>query len=168
VAKPDSSDSRTPAPVSARPELEALVRSHGGWLLDFLRRRFGREAAEELAQETYVRLARSDVEIRNPKALLAVAALNAARDLARRRAVRPRLVADDAFAAAASAASQTELVLLKQVVLSLPHHVKVVFCLSRFAGMTYEEIAQHCGISVKTVEARMSKALRICAMRLRA
>lgn len=167
MAKPKSSEPRAGMPGSPHPDLEAIVRAHGGWLLDFLRRRFGREAAEELAQETYMRLARSGGEIRNPKSFLATAALNAARDLARRRAVRPRLVAESE-APATTAASQAEVVLLKQVVAALPHDLKVVFYLSRFSGMTYEEIAQHCGVSVKTVESRMSKALRICAMRLRA
>ena len=43
----------------------------------------------------------------------------------------------------------------------LPPKCKVVFSLSRFDDMSYAEIAQHLGISVKAVEKHMGKALRI-------
>ena len=159
---------RAPADTpAANAALDSAYRQHGGWLLDFLRRRFGRDAAEDLAQETYVRLARSHSDPRSPKALLAVTALNAARDQARRRAVRPRLVQADALPDPSAPSTQVENVLLKQVVMSLPRNLRAVFLLSRFGGMTNDEVAQHCGVSVKTVEARITRALKICALRLR-
>lgn len=165
--KPQPALNGPPAARSGRPELDHIFRAHGGWLLDFLRRRFGRQAAEELAQETYLRLAASSTTIRNPKAFLATTAMNAARDQARRGAARPQLAPEESHRLATEP-SQAELLLLKQVVSGLPHNLRAVFYLSRFAGLTYEEIAEHCGVSVKTVEARMSKALRICTARLRA
>ena len=44
---------------------------------------------------------------------------------------------------------------------SLPEKCKKVFELSRYEGFKYSEIAQKLNISVKTVEAQMSKALKI-------
>jgi RNA polymerase sigma-70 factor (ECF subfamily) len=44
----------------------------------------------------------------------------------------------------------------------MPPQVREVFLLSRSAGLTYEEIAHRCGISVKRVEARMTAALKMC------
>lgn len=146
-----------------RYEVEQVYREHGNWLMRFLRRRFGSHDAEELAQETFVRLVGAGVEIRNPRALLARIATNAARDRARRRAVRPVLVSSEAAPAPASEAGQPDALLLKQVVLALPPKLQEVFVLSRFGGLTYEEIAGRCGISVKTVEGRMTKALAICS-----
>lgn len=169
MGKTNAPDSRSDAPDAALSrDLDALYRAHGGWLIGFLRRRFGAEVAEDLAQEAYLRMARSDAQVKSPKAFLATTALNAARDQARRRAARPRLVpAGDDLTETGAASSQAELVLLKQVVLGLPRNLREVFLLSRFGGLTYAEIAQQCGVSVKTVEARMTKALRICAARLR-
>jgi RNA polymerase sigma factor (sigma-70 family) len=154
--------------VEAADSLDTVYRKHGGWLIAFLRRRFGRQDAEELAQETYVRAAGAGLQLRNPRAFLARVAINAARDQARRRAVRPILVADErALAAAGAAGGQAEALLLKQVILGLPPRIREVFLLSRFGGLTYEEIAHRCGLSVKTVEARMTKALAMCAARIR-
>jgi RNA polymerase sigma-70 factor (ECF subfamily) len=41
----------------------------------------------------------------------------------------------------------------------LPERTSTIFKMSRFQGMKYKEIAQRLSISVKTVEANMSKAL---------
>jgi RNA polymerase sigma factor (sigma-70 family) len=153
-----------PPRADAPLDVEAVYRTHGNWLIAFLRRRFGAQEAEELAQETYVRVIGANTEIRNPRAFLARVAVNAARDQARRSAVRPVLVSDVARAEAAPApADQAEALLLKQLILALPPRLREVFLLSRFAGLTYEEIAHRCGVSVKTVEARMTKALSMCA-----
>ena len=44
---------------------------------------------------------------------------------------------------------------------ALPPKCKLVFSLSRFENMSYQEIADHLEISIKTVENQISKALRI-------
>ncbi len=44
---------------------------------------------------------------------------------------------------------------------NLPKKLKEVFILNRFEGLKYSEISQVCGIAVKTVESRMSMALKI-------
>jgi RNA polymerase sigma-70 factor (ECF subfamily) len=44
---------------------------------------------------------------------------------------------------------------------ALPENLKEVFLLSRFEELKYKEIAEQLDVSVKTVEARMSKALVI-------
>ena len=154
-----------PGEAADTSDLDLAFREHAHWLIAFLRRRFGREQAEDLAQETFVRAAGARVELRNPRAFLAKVALNTARDAARRQAVRPILTAEEPKAA--TPAEQTESLLLKQVILSLPPREREVFLLSRFGGLTYAEIAHRYGISVKTVEARMTRALAMCTARMR-
>jgi RNA polymerase sigma-70 factor, ECF subfamily len=44
---------------------------------------------------------------------------------------------------------------------SLPEQCQKIFKLSRFEQMKYAEIATHLNLSVKTIEAQMSKALKI-------
>lgn len=54
--------------------------------------------------------------------------------------------------------------LLEQVVAAidqLPPRCSEIFKLSRFEGLKYQEIADHLGISLKTVEVQMGKALRV-------
>jgi RNA polymerase sigma factor (sigma-70 family) len=144
-------------------DAEAVYRSHGSWLLGWLRRRFAPQDAEDLAQETYVQLVRTRAEIQNPRAFLARLALDAAGMEARRRSARPILVSDEFIPPGVSEPSdQEQALLLKQAILALPPKLREVFLLSRFGGLTYEEIAHRCGVSVKTVEARMSKALAMC------
>lgn len=49
---------------------------------------------------------------------------------------------------------------IDQVIDGLPERCRLVFKLSRFEEMTYQQIADEMGISIKTVENQMSKALR--------
>lgn len=138
-------------------DVAALYQRHGNWLVAFLRRRFSPEEAEDLAQETYVQTVGTRTEIRNPRAFLARVALRTAREISERKANRmvywPEQAADFALAP-----EQEDSLVLKQAIQNLPSELQVVFVLSRFAGLTNIEIAQRCGISVKRVEARMTKA----------
>jgi RNA polymerase sigma-70 factor (ECF subfamily) len=48
----------------------------------------------------------------------------------------------------------------------LPERCRAIFQLSRFSGLKYREIADQLGISVKTVEAQMGKALKLLRAKL--
>lgn len=55
---------------------------------------------------------------------------------------------------------------IEQAVQSLPEKCREVFMLSRFSELSYKEIADQLGISVKTVENHMGKALSIMRSQL--
>ena len=55
---------------------------------------------------------------------------------------------------------------IEAAIKSLPEPVRLVFAMNRFDGVKYAEIARVLNISVKTVEARMSKALAILREKL--
>lgn len=48
---------------------------------------------------------------------------------------------------------------LEQAITRLPENQRIVFLMNRMDKMTYADIAEHLGLSVKAVEKRMSKAL---------
>ena len=50
--------------------------------------------------------------------------------------------------------------LIDESIDALPERCRVVFVLSRFEEMSYKEIAEELGISIKTVENQISKALK--------
>lgn len=56
---------------------------------------------------------------------------------------------------------------IEEVISKLPAEVIETFKLSRFEDLTYREIADKQGISIKTVEARISKGLRILRVDLK-
>ena len=57
--------------------------------------------------------------------------------------------------------------LIDQAIDSLPERCRIVFALSRFEELSYQEIADQLGISIKTVENQISKALKILRKRLK-
>ncbi|MXV50501.1 RNA polymerase sigma-70 factor [Pedobacter sp. HMF7647] len=55
---------------------------------------------------------------------------------------------------------------LQQALLALPQQCRTIFQLSRFDQLKYRQIAEELGISVKTVENQMGKALKILRVKL--
>ncbi len=56
---------------------------------------------------------------------------------------------------------------IEQAIEALPDDIRETFILSRFEELQYKKIAEKQSISIKTVEARMSKALRILRIELK-
>jgi RNA polymerase sigma-70 factor (ECF subfamily) len=50
---------------------------------------------------------------------------------------------------------------LQEVIASLPEGGREVFLMNRLEDLTYQEIADRLGLSVKAIEKRMSKVLQI-------
>jgi len=151
-------------------DVAALYRTYAHWVVAFLARRFGREIAEDLAQETFLRLSKQPVDWRSPKSLLARVALNVAQDHLRHEQAqrRPRLVGSHETPEGVTLPDQDQTIFHREVVAKLPRNLRDVYVLSRFGGMTYAEIAVHQGIGVKAVEKRMTQALKLCMARYRA
>jgi len=56
---------------------------------------------------------------------------------------------------------------IEQALAKLPEVRRTIFLLSRYHGLSYREIAEVMGISIKTVETQMGRALRFLAQQLR-
>ena len=146
--------------------LGELYRSHSDWLSVRLRH-LGVTGVEDVVQETYLRIApyQARGEVRHPKSLLLRIATNLVAEEGRRAQRQRRHAATTP--PSADAASQAETVLLKQLVLKLPQPERDIFMLSRFGGLTNEQIAGRLEVSVKTVERRISRALKQVDAQLR-
>lgn len=161
-------DTRKPLSVK-----ELIGRYHGS-LLSFLRQRLriGEDAAD-VAQEAYIRMLQYEGshEVQSPSSLLFRVAINIANDLNRSEHVRH---AADHFpvdgldidsglpSPEREVAATQDLELLYEAIEQLPTKCRQVFLLSRVHNMTYPQIAEHCGISVKMVEKHISRALLSC------
>jgi RNA polymerase sigma-70 factor, ECF subfamily len=55
---------------------------------------------------------------------------------------------------------------LRDAMNSLPEQCRTIFQMSRFDGLKYQDIASELGISVKTVENQMGKALKLLRVKL--
>jgi RNA polymerase sigma factor (sigma-70 family) len=161
------------AGISAMP-LEHLYERHADWLRGLLKRRLRLQNGDvdDLVQDTYLRAAKAPTStLSHPKAFLAQVALNLFRDGKRREAVRAghrnavRLAAPEATLASAMT-DQEAAFELRRLVIEMPQPCRDVFVLSRFRQMTNRDIAAHLGLSIKTVEWRISKALDYCMSRL--
>lgn len=155
---------RAALPVNGLNEPETVYRQHRPWLLRFLARRFGADVSEDLVQEAFARTLGAETTVRNPRAFLVKVALRAAREAARRY---PQTIEVQTLFPAHAAPEGDEAAQLEQVILRLPKPLREVFLLSRFGGLSNVEIAQRCGLSVKRVEARITKARQMCTAWMR-
>jgi len=157
--------------MKGQPSVAAFYGRYSDWLMARLARRYGATDAQDLSQETWLRFTPYEAanDIRHPKALLLRIASNLAADLYARRDRRGKLASGlaqlDGWGIEKPA--QADELLAKQIVLGLPQPLRDVFVLSRVGGLTNSQIAEQLGISQKTVEKRMTKALAHCAAQLR-
>lgn len=128
-----------------------------------------REAAEDIVQEVFVRLweIRERLQISTSiRSYLTRAVLNTAFNYIKKnkRVIDleeiPQHQADRQVNNTEHSISYNEIDnKLNQVIASLPAKCQMVFTLSRFEGMSNQEIADHMGIAKKTVENQLNKAL---------
>jgi RNA polymerase sigma-70 factor (ECF subfamily) len=128
------------------------------------------EAAEEIVQELFLKLWRQRESLQitdNLQAYLFRAARNASLNHLKHRRVelqwRAREQAGDPPAAPAADAALTEGELsraLAAAIDALPERCRLVFTMSRRQGLSYAEIAEALGISIKTVEVQIGRALK--------
>jgi RNA polymerase sigma factor (sigma-70 family) len=148
-------------------------------LLSFLARSVrDRDLAADLAQESCVRvlaLQQSGTLVADPRALLYRIARNLVVDRHRRNAVRGTPLssdedAPDVEAVAAPSACQPEVAAMSAervetllaAVDALPPRCREAFVLYKFDGLSYGEIGQRMGISVRTVEMHLKHAMDAC------
>jgi RNA polymerase sigma-70 factor (ECF subfamily) len=128
------------------------------------------DVAEEIVQEVLLELWRRRESLVVEDSLRAYLfrstrnrALNHLRHLAVERRGEPYARSEAAVSPRADArlsAAEIEAA-VRQAIANLPDRCREVFELSRLHGLKYSEIAQTLGISIKTVEAQMGKALRV-------
>ncbi len=154
--------------------IQEIIRQHHSALVAWLVPRIRvPEDAQDIAQETYVRMMKYEqsTEIQSPVALLHRIAINIAHDLDRQQRVRHYHQHDDVDELAiADESAPMERVLAGErsyrrvclAIESLTPRCRQVFMLSRANGLSYPQIASHCGISIKMVEKHISHALFVC------
>ncbi len=136
-----------------------------------------RNTVEDLAQEVFVRFweKREQIQINSSlTAYLRRMAINEALGYLRRskhlhdEEVTPQLADTNYDGSAEEQYLHTELEQsVRDAINMLPPKCRMVFQLSRFEEMTYQEIADQMDISIKTVENQMGKALRILREKLK-
>ncbi len=129
------------------------------------------ETAGDLVQETYIRVANypEATEIKNPRAFCFRIANNLALDHLRKRAYQEKFtdgeacyetIASPAQEPAVAVHALQQLERLEVLIEQLPPMRRQVFLLSRVECLSYKAIAQECGISERTVENHIYKALK--------
>jgi RNA polymerase sigma-70 factor (ECF subfamily) len=152
-----------------RAAFEAIFRAHYDGLVRFAARIVSSpELAEELVQDVLLKVwIRRDQLVASPdlKTYLFRATYNHALNHIRRRRLerlwRSTLPPEEPSVApsAGDDATETELA-IRRAVAALPDRCREVFVLSREHGMSYAEIAATLGISIKTVETQIGRALK--------
>lgn len=131
------------------------------------------ELAEDLAQDSFIKLweNRDRVEKSTLKAYLYKIAQNHTINYQKRRQLffkfQRRGVNDKDFDTPEKLAEMQEYEnKLQSVIAELPDGGREVFLMNRLEDLTYQEIADRLGLSVKAIEKRMSKVLQIFRDRL--
>ncbi|CAI0830715.1 RNA polymerase subunit sigma-24 [Serratia marcescens] len=154
--------------------LSRLYATHHAWLQGWLHRRLGCAFdADDVAQDTFMRLLRSDAAatLREPKDFLVTVAKRVMVDLFRRRTLERAYLEMLALIPEGYAPSpeqrQSLLDSLQQIdamLDGLGPKVKQAFLLSQLEGLGYADIAARLGVSVSSVKKYMAKATEHCLL----
>lgn len=133
------------------------------------------DEAEDIVQQVFITIweKRSSMEVHTSlRALLYKSVHNACLNKIKQQAVRTKYAADAQHnipkMAADDGIQQKELQKSIEMALStLPEQCGRIFRMSRFDQLKYQEIADQLGLSVKTVENQMGKALKIMKEQLK-
>lgn len=151
-----------------------LYNTHSSWLRGWLRKRLGCSSdAADLVQDTFVRVikTRRALEIREPRQYLSTVAKGLVIDLFRRRALEQSyLAALAALPVEAYPSQETQAIVLEtlmeidRMLDGLGDKVRQTFILSQLEGLSYPKIAERLGISLRTVNNHMAKAMEHCCL----
>jgi RNA polymerase sigma factor (sigma-70 family) len=166
---PDDGAAGQPPAEAGAADVATLYRAQGPRLLRFFRRRaVDSHEAQDLVQETFTRLLGSDPRrgVSRPEAYLTRIAQNLLRDRAKigaRRSADRHVVADESILAGTDQIHLLEtrdlLDRLELAMLELPKETREIFMAHRLEGLTYNEIAERAGLTVKQVEWALTCAL---------
>lgn len=157
------------------PSVETLYSHHHGWLQGWLRGKLGNAFdAADLAHDTFVRILvdRNAHSIREPRSYLATIAGRVVVDHYRRRALeRAYLEALSHWPEPLAPSCEESAILLETLyeidamLEGLGSRLKQVFILSQFEGLPYSQIATRLGVSLRTVNTDMARAVaHICLL----
>lgn len=128
------------------------------------------ELAEDIAQESFIRLWKNSEKIENDKARSYVftVANNLFLDHVRHEKVKVNyksayIVQQEIKDPLYYIEMEEFRVKLEMTINNMPENSKVVFLMNRMEKMTYQQIADSLDLSVKAIEKRMQKALQIMA-----
>ncbi|WP_184451714.1 MULTISPECIES: sigma-70 family RNA polymerase sigma factor [unclassified Xanthomonas] len=152
-----------------------MFAEHGPVLRGFFVRRGAREDAEDMVQETYLRLLRAHRQqgeaIANPEAYLYTVAQNLAREQAARRRQAPlRIDEMEQFSQLLAAGDDVEDSThqrqrqqhLQALLADLPSRTRAVLVMQYRDGLSYKQIAERMGVSPHMVKKHVVRGLSAC------
>jgi RNA polymerase sigma-70 factor (ECF subfamily) len=156
-------------------QLGSIYRDNHQWLLGWLLSKVGcSHRAADLAQDTFVRLLQTqqlqpELELQQPRAYLRTVANGLVVDHFRKRSLEQAYQEALATLPEAMEISVEDRLLLREtldqldsLLSQLPERVRHVFLLSQLDGLSYAQIADQVGVSLRTVKRDMQQAVIHC------
>lgn len=159
----------------AKRRLARMFEDHASLLRGFFVRRGARQDAEDLVQETYLRMLRAHegngTPIANPEAYLFTVAQNLVREHATRRRWSTlsieeigepvhSLASTECTVAAAERDQRRQQ--LQVLLATLPEHTRAVLVMQYRDGLSYRQIAERMGVSTHMVKKHVIRGLSAC------
>jgi len=150
---------------SANAGVTDLYHNHAAELQRFVRRRVGSQETEDIVQDAYLHLLQQGAvsSLHSPRAYLFRTAANLAIDQLRKARVRSgqcELECADAVMNNHESALDVSMEVrsFQNALAELPLPCRTAFLLNRIVGLSYPEIADQLGVSVRTIDRYMVKA----------